>query len=73
MKVNKWQKPYYISNWQAKHKALRAIPVRTVDHCQIVPQKGKAVHEMLQRQIQLSNSLGTSCTLEGDTLVYEIN
>ena len=54
-------------------QALRATPVRTVDHCRIVPQKGKAAQEMLQRQIQLSQQLGTSCTLENDTLVYEIN
>lgn len=54
-------------------QALRAIPVRTGDHCRIVPQKNKEAHEMLQRQIQLSDALATSCTIENDTLVYEIN
>lgn len=54
-------------------QTLKAIPVRTADHCQIIPQKGKAAQEMLQRQIQLSNDLGTSCTLENDTLIYKVN
>ncbi|MBP7176416.1 MAG: AmmeMemoRadiSam system protein B [Thermoclostridium sp.] len=52
---------------------LKAIPVRTVDHCQIIPQKNKAAQEMLQHQIQLSADLGTSCTLEDDALVYTVN
>lgn len=52
---------------------LKAIPVRTADHCQIIPQKGKAAHEMLQRQIQLSHELGTTCTVENDALVYNVN
>ncbi len=54
-------------------QALRAIPVRTADHCQIIPQKGKSAREMLQRQTQLSNNLGTSCAIENDTLVYNLN
>lgn len=60
--------------WEASSLAeLKAIPVRTVGHCQIIPQENEAAQEMLQRQIQLSADLGTSCTLENGTLVYTVN
>lgn len=52
---------------------MKAIPVKTVNHCQIVLQDGQEAEEMLQRQKRLSEELGTSCTIENTTLIYSGN
>lgn len=52
---------------------IKAIPVKTVNHCQIVLQSGQEAEKMLQRQKQLSEDLGTSCTIENTTLIYSVN
>lgn len=51
---------------------LRAIPVRTVDKIQVVPQEGPDAKTMLERELQLSNDLDTQFSILDDSLVYII-
>jgi poly-gamma-glutamate capsule biosynthesis protein CapA/YwtB (metallophosphatase superfamily) len=59
--------------FQAKKLAkLTALPVKTVDKAQVVPQTGKSAEEMLNRQLALSKALKTECKIAGDQLTYTL-
>lgn len=48
---------------------LYAVPVRTIDKCRVVPQKGEAAAELLQREEELCKRLGTQCEIRDDVLM----
>lgn len=52
-------------------KRLYAIPMRTIDKTQVVPQYGEAALPMLERQAYLSSELDTECEIVGDVLYYK--
>lgn len=50
-----------------------AIPVRIINNCRVVPQKGGSAKEMLERQLHLSRELGTDGVILDDMLFFNRN
>lgn len=53
-------------------KRIEAVPVRTINKVQVVPQYGTNAKDLLERELNLCRELGTNFRLEGDTLVYDM-
>lgn len=52
---------------------LNAIPIRTINKTQVVPQAGEKAAAMLKRQVQLSEKLNTKSYIEGDKIIYNLD
>lgn len=50
---------------------FRALPIRTINKCRIVPLKGNDASKLLNKEMSLSRSLNSKCHIEGDNLVFE--
>ena len=53
----------------AELTGITAIPVQIMNNYRIVPQKGDKAKEMLERQLRLSEELGTSGTILDDMMI----
>ena len=52
---------------------LEAIPVRTINKTQVVPQTGQNAKAMLEREQNLCNSLKSKCFIKDDKLIFDID
>jgi len=59
----------YVNN---KLQSMYATPVRTMEKTQVVRPTGEDAAALLERQIRLCKELGTTCRIENDALVFEI-
>lgn len=65
----------FIMNMEFKDKklfSLDATPYKIMDKSQIIPQTGLVADEMIKKEIELSNKLGTSCRNNEGKLVFDV-
>ncbi len=60
----------YLEN---KLVSFSAIPVRTVEKSQIVPQTGLDAAGMINREVDLSMKLGSKCIIKDSTIVFDLD
>ncbi|MCX7920486.1 MAG: CapA family protein [Clostridia bacterium] len=66
----------FILEFEYNNKKLSdfsAIPVRTIQKTQVVPQTGKSAESLLNREMELSKKLSSECTLKNDRIVFGVN
>jgi poly-gamma-glutamate synthesis protein (capsule biosynthesis protein) len=52
--------------------SFSAIPVRTVEKSQIVPQTGLSAASMINREVDLSMDLGSKCIITDNRIVFDV-
>lgn len=53
-------------------KRIEAVPVRTINKVQVVPQHGTNAKDLLERELNLCRELGTNFRIDKDTLVFDM-
>lgn len=69
------QESFIISMEYADKKliSLSSLPVRTIGKTQVVPQKGADAANILEREVALSQKMGSKCSIIDDQIIFEVN